>query len=180
MFAWGISAKGEVWVSVCVGWSPLSMIWMHCGQVSFTSVACEVRSSKVQWKSPSAPASHPQFCKCNCMCSYLASFTGELMQGKNKSAKESGFVRRNFLITQDHCRQKNHSGTSFIPLWDAFEPGCIAPGLPRAPQFTLPDALDNVSVLNERWKQIPFQHRSGSWKYLKGRYWQLQMSWNGS
>lgn len=127
----------------------LSMIWMHCGQGSFISVTCEVHSRKVQWKSPPAPASHSVL-----QVQLCAQLPGQLGwgtdAGKNKPAKESGFVRWNFLITKGHCCKKNHSKTSFIPIQDAFAPGYIVPGLPRAPQFTLPDALDNVSVLNER------------------------------
>lgn len=79
-------------VSVSAVLCRLSMIWMHCGQGSFTSVTCEVHSRKVQWKSPPAPASHSVL-----QVQLCAQLPGQLGWGtdvgKNKPAKESGFVR---------------------------------------------------------------------------------------
>lgn len=46
---------------------------------------------------------------------------------------------------------KGHRST-LILIRDDFELGCTVPGLSRAPQFTLPDALASVSLLNEKMK----------------------------
>lgn len=87
------------------------MIWMNCGQVSFTNMTCEVHSRKVQWKSPPAPASHSQFCKCSThLCVQLS---GQLDGGTD--AKESGFARWNFLITKATAARRSTQEPSLFP-----------------------------------------------------------------